>query len=256
MNTIHLHGALALYGGPYTMDVSDAREAIKALSVQLDGFETMVARGVWRVTHTRRGKDLDLDDGLIGLKISNGEIHFRPAMSGSANGQKGKGVMKAVAGIALVGLAVITAGAAAPLLAGQLTAAGTAMGAGAGVLGAVGITYGTLATFGVMMAFGGLALGLAASPSARDPNDGEAEKNSFLFNGPINVSEQGHPIPLIYGHIRVGSIAVSSDLLVNEVSVYSGGTYEWTPNDPYWPGSGEVVDNVLGPGVTQRQEAY
>lgn len=68
---------------------------------------------------------------------------------------------------------------------------------------------------------GGLALlAVAASvfaltslpPDADDPNDRRADENSFLFDGPVNVIEQGHPIPLVYGQMKTGSIVASAGL--------------------------------------------
>lgn len=43
------------------------------------------------------------------------------------------------------------------------------------------------------------------------------QKPSFAYNGPVNTSEQGLSIPLVYGQMRVGSIIVSAGIVSEEV---------------------------------------
>jgi predicted phage tail protein len=40
---------------------------------------------------------------------------------------------------------------------------------------------------------------------------------SFVFNGPVNVQEQGGPMPLVYGRFRTGSVVGSAGLAVEQL---------------------------------------
>ncbi len=44
------------------------------------------------------------------------------------------------------------------------------------------------------------------NPFANNP---VAQRPSFLFNGSTNTSEQGSPVPLVYGQMRTGSVLIS-----------------------------------------------
>jgi len=77
---------------------------------------------------------------------------------------------------------------------------------GGGILGGI---VGHLAT---ALLFTGIAYAL--SPHARGGSTGEyapqAENPSYLFNGAVNVSEQGGPVPIVYGRTRCSSVVISS----------------------------------------------
>jgi predicted phage tail protein len=45
------------------------------------------------------------------------------------------------------------------------------------------------------------------------------ERPSFIFDGPVNTINQGGPVPLVYGHVIVGSTLVSSSLEVTDTNV-------------------------------------
>lgn len=38
------------------------------------------------------------------------------------------------------------------------------------------------------------------------------QRTSFLFNGPTSTSQQGLPIPVVYGRILIGSQVISSGI--------------------------------------------
>ena len=43
------------------------------------------------------------------------------------------------------------------------------------------------------------------------------DKTSYYFDGPVNTTRQGVPVPLIYGRCLVGSIAISADLSIDQL---------------------------------------
>jgi len=62
----------------------------------------------------------------------------------------------------------------------------------------------------VAYALGSVASMLAPKPDTAGGSQRADQKPSFIFNGPINVSKQGYPVPLVYGTCLVGSIVMSS----------------------------------------------
>jgi len=75
----------------------------------------------------------------------------------------------------------------------------------------------------------------ALSPTP-DMSGGSArsdERPSFLFNGPVNVVEQGYPVPLVYGTHMTGSIIISAGVEVEDIP------YEAEQEDPPANGGGD-----------------
>lgn len=214
MNTIHLHGALGEeFGDTHKLAVSTCQEAMKALCVLYDGFEERVIAGEFKVIRRNPKNDanVSLDEMTLTLGMNNCELHVIPVPVGSKKG----GVGKVILGIALVGAAIITGG-------GALALGGAVAGF---VGGTASFTFAVgLAFLGGAMILGGMAQMMMPSPEGPNPNDSEDENASFLFNGVVNVQEQGHPVPLPYGLTRVGSVVASSGLAVEQIGVYQGGS--------------------------------
>ncbi len=99
-----------------------------------------------------------------------------------------------------------------------------------------GAATGTAIIVGSVVA--GLVLGaVIGAPRIADYGTrGEPEqKTSHLFDRPINVTEQGGPVPLVYGRFRVGSTIVSAGIGVEDMSYYPS---EQEPNEFIGPGLG------------------
>lgn len=87
--------------------------------------------------------------------------------------------------------------------------------AGFGLVGTgatfMGIGLGNVAMLGVGLALAGVSQLMA--PSFKSPGVPQSERlESFMFHGPVNVMEQGHPVPLVIGRFRTGSVVVSAGL--------------------------------------------
>lgn len=75
----------------------------------------------------------------------------------------------------------------------------------------LGVTLALIAVSTVVM----LSMMRAPKPGERE----EATKvESHVFDGPENVIEQGHPMPLIYGEVRTGSVVVSSSIMTADTA--------------------------------------
>jgi predicted phage tail protein len=218
MKTLVLHGALGeRFGREFSLAVETPAEALRALLVQLGGFRAALEAGEYRVLRGPLDGGLALEADQLALAFGRArELHLVPMPAGS----KGRGIGKIVLGVALVAAAfAVTGGAlATPLI--------------SGVEAFASITYANVALFGVGLALSGLAQALSLLPSADVRNRGRPdERPSFLFNnGPMNVIEQGHPVPLVYGRFFVGSVVVSSGIDVAE----------WQAEDPAVPPSGKT----------------
>lgn len=97
-------------------------------------------------------------------------------------------------------------------------------------------------------------------PKAPKPGDREeaSKATSFVFDGPENVIEQGHAVPLVYGEVRTGSVVVSSGISTAEIATTNnppGGKTGWASGDP--PAEGESGGSGLvgvTPGVDSTVE--
>jgi predicted phage tail protein len=157
-------------------------------------------------------------------------------MVGAAASGTGSG--KVILGVAIIGLAIALA----PVTGGTSLAA-----AMAGGISFMGITYGTIALFGAMLAFGGLAMMFAPSPKAATGAQAAKDENSFVVNGPQNTMLQGVCVPLVYGENITGSVVVSSDLTVAQLIV-AGSSYvagdAWSSMFGAWPAASNSLADV------------
>jgi predicted phage tail protein len=218
MTAIILHGAAALQFGPrFDLDVRSPAEAFHALCRMKKGFKEFVAGADWRVikgptkSAIREDRDCTEEDLAFGFG-RHAEMHVVPVMGGAG---KGKGIGKIVAGVAIIALSIVTAGGAAGLFAGV----GAAAAAGAGALG---ISASSIALAGVSILLGGVSQLLAGNPKAAKVQDVEdsTQRQSSLFNGPINTGELGSTIPVVYSDDRgclVGTCVLSAGMTTEQV---------------------------------------
>jgi predicted phage tail protein len=202
---VYLHGAPGrTFGRHFRLDVSSPAEAVRALIMLRPGLRTRLREGWWRVIvgspHISNAVPVD----YILMTMGNQPLHIVPATR-PAGGDVGEIVVGTVLVAAAVALVVF-----APYVAAALGAASATI-VGAGV--SVGLT-------GVSMVAGGIAGLLTSPPTARTPtaNAAPADQPSFLFNGVTNNSQQGSPVPLVFGTHLVGSIVVAAGLNSEDIA--------------------------------------
>jgi predicted phage tail protein len=211
MNTIVLHGPLEKFGGPFSLAVTTAAEAVHALCSLLPGFSEEIRKGSWRVVRGKPGARgaRDLGEGELRMRLG-GEMHLMVPPSGS--GGKNGGTVKTVVGVVLLVAAIYFSGGTAAGMAGQVAASSSFAGLG------VGMTYGTVALLGLTMALQGVSLML--SPQAKaSSNAAQDTAQSYLFNGQINSPDQGGPVPLAFGRCRTGSVIISLAVETQDIPV-------------------------------------
>lgn len=191
MVNVHLHGSLKQkFGELYQLDIIDAAEAIRALSVQLSGFETAIRDGSW---HVVRGNS-SLDESSLNIKFgSESELHIMPAIAGS-----GSGTGKTILGAALIGASFFVPA--------------------AGVAGIAALSGGAVAVAGASLVLSGISTSLATQNTADyESQVSPDERASFLFDGPVNRAAQGIAVPIIIGEVKTGSVVVSAGLSTEQL---------------------------------------
>lgn len=210
IKAIYLHGAAGrLFGERFDLQVETPRDAIRALISRVKGLKEFMAKGNWRMIRGRR--EIDTDELWMTFGKAN-EFHLVPVPRGAKQG----GVGKIIAGVVIIVAAV----AAAAFTGGGSLAAGISA---AGGLFGTGVSFASVAIFGTSLILAGTAQLLAGSPSSLGSaaqREDPGSRPSFLFNGPVNVVQDGEPLPLVYGkRVRVGSVVASAGIFDEQIEV-------------------------------------
>lgn len=185
MTTIRLHGQLRQFGRSFRLAVNSPAEAIKALCVQIPGFERFLSNA------KSRGLEFAIfrDKRNIGEKElsynGSGDIRIAPVLVGSKRG----GVLQTIVGAILIVAGVILS--ATPF--------------GAPLIGA-----------GIGLVAGGVIQML--SPQAGGLKTSAAPENtpSYAFGSAKNTTASGNPVPLCYGKRRVGGAIISAAIYAED----------------------------------------
>lgn len=198
MTTVLLYGDLRQqFGKRWLLDVANPAEAIRALCSQARGFRKYL------IDNSQPGYHVLVDDHAIDspehLAIGGARtIKIIPAVQGGKNA-----IWTIIIGIALVAFSYGLGGVFAP-----------------GSLGAMAVS--AVGSIGVSLILGGVAQLLFAPPKQANIADDSGTPN-YAFTGPVNTSAQGHPVPICYGRLRVGSAVISASFHTSAYADGSGG---------------------------------
>ncbi|MEO8640974.1 tail assembly protein [Pseudomonas sp.] len=182
MTTILLSGSLAQkFGRKFDrlLETGTTKEAFSALKHTVEGFEDFIresARKGLRYAIFRNRENVTED----GFALSGTtEIRIVPIVSGSKRG----GLLQTVVGVALIVVGALTS-----------WAGGAA-----------------LVSVGIGMVAGGVIQMLSPTPKSPSQQEQASTENkpSYLFNGAFNSTQQGLPVPVVYGEMLVGSSVVA-----------------------------------------------
>lgn len=185
LRTIRLYGSLgARFGRCHRLVVANAAEAVRALGVLLPGFlqELSASKGRGLTYAVFVGKR-NIGQDELHIPPGRDEIRIAPILRGS----KRAGLFQTILGAALV------------------------------VVGAVISVYGgglgtPIMQFGAAMMFGGVVQMLSPQQNGLSAKDRPDNGASYNFNGPVNTTAQGNPVPLLYGRMIVGSAVISAGI--------------------------------------------
>lgn len=184
LKTIKLYGILAKkFGKEFHLAVDNTREAMRALCVQVQGFEHFMLHA----------HEQGLEFAVFQDKQNISETELD--MSTSAK------VIKVVPKVKGAGGAVQTIIGAVLVVVGVLVTVGTLGGGaalGAGLIGA-----------GVGMMVGGIAMMLMPKIESQDQNQ-DGNKANKGFGGAVTTVAQGNPVPVLYGQREVGGFIASA----------------------------------------------
>lgn len=211
---IYLHGSLAeKFVSKLSVEVSSVAEAIRAIEANFNGFYAYILNNCTEGLHIKVG-DVYRDTTTLLDPLTAEDIHIIPAISGS--GKVGTIIVAAF-------LIWATWGAAAAAAPGASAAAGSTY-AGSLAYGA-GMSASTAAIvgqFGVGLLMSGISQLLFAPPKAEVQEAAENTPNTY-FNGAVNTIAQGHPVPVGYGELIVGSAVISAGISVDSGNM----SYSW-----------------------------
>ena len=183
LRTVRLYGVLAKkFGRQFKFDVNSPKEAVAALRATVPGFEAHLLEHSEPGYHVFTGKENIGVDQLH--HPTNQDIRIVPAITGAKEG----GVLQTILGIVLV------------------------------VVG-VWFMQPNITALGVSLIVGGVAQMLFAPPKPKQASERENPNNrpSYSFDGAVNTSQQGNPVPVGYGRLIVGSQVISAGMYVSSI---------------------------------------
>lgn len=183
LKTIKLYGILGKkFGKQFKLDVANTREAMRALSAQVPGFEKFMLHAheqgltfaVYQDKHNISEQEIDMSTDASVIKIV-------PKVIGAG----GNGIVQTI-----IGAILIVAGAVAMYF-GQPW--------GANLIGA-----------GIGMMIGGVAQMLMPKIDNTQDSNQDGNKANMGFGGAVTTVAQGNPVPVLRGRREVGGFIVSA----------------------------------------------
>lgn len=182
LKKIRLYGILAKkFGKEFRLDVENTREAMRALCVQVPGFEHFMLHAHEQGLEFAVFQDKqNISETEIDMSTSAKVIKIVPKVKGAG------GAVQTIIGAVLVvvGAVMVFTGVGAPL--------------GAALIGA-----------GVGMMVGGIAMMLMPKIENQDQNQ-DGNKANKGFGGAVTTVAQGNPVPVLYGQREVGGFIASA----------------------------------------------
>lgn len=202
LKTIKLYGILAKkFGKEFHLAVESTREAVKALSIQVPGFEQfMLTAHEQGLAFAVFQDDENISEDQIDFETGAKVIKIVPKVIGAG----GNGVLQTILGVVLIVVGVF------------YDWSGTTSMYGAAMVGA-----------GIGMVVGGVAQMLMPKADAQDQNQ-DGNRANKGFGGAATTIAQGNPIPILYGQREVGGFIVNAgqfavDTFSSADAGYTGG---------------------------------
>ncbi|MDO5650578.1 MAG: tail assembly protein [Moraxella sp.] len=190
MKTIILHGILAKrFGRYFKLDVKTAKEATHAIACQIPAFKRFMLdserMGLKFAVFVgkKRTQATNISERELDHITTTNTIHIMPRLIGS--GGKVMGWLQVIAGVAMVAVGAFTVNPA-------------------------------LIAAGVGMALGGVASLLMPTPNTDYNQAEDGNRPSKGFGGAVTTTEQGNPVPVLYGERLVGGFFASGGMYVED----------------------------------------
>lgn len=229
---VRLEGELGeKFGEVWNLNVQTPHEAIRAIECQTKGFRKHI------VDNAEKGIGYEVLIGDQGIKQEEELLYPAPMRDDFTiipiiQGAKSRGFGMILFGIAMMipgiremtlAMAPTTGPATATTASGWVVGGGTTTTAGmtmSQAFGSLGTWQSLGMTMGASLVFGGASLLLAPSIDG----SGGDEEQSYLFDGAINSTKQGTPVPILYGRLIVGGAVISASIKSNQETAGITGT--------------------------------
>ncbi|WLF83809.1 tail assembly protein [Moraxella sp. ZY210820] len=182
MKTIKLYGILAKkFGKEFKLAVDSTKEAMRALCVQVQGFEQfMLNAHLQGLRFAVYHDDVNIGENELDMAHSSKVIKVVPVVEGAGGDN---GLMQTILGAVLI------------------------------VVGIVGNIYGGWGTpfiqAGIGLMVGGIAQMMMPKVDTQDQNQ-DGNKANKGFGGAVTTVAQGNPVPILYGEREVGGFIASA----------------------------------------------
>lgn len=222
MKTVKLYGHLGKqFGKIHKYDVRTPAEAIRALRANYKDFDKAILNEKYAGYKVIVGNENRSATEQLYYPADD-TIKIVPIVLGAGGGGGNWGMI--ALGVVLIAAAIIT-------FQYEFIPAGAAVAGGTGTaaVAAEGATislaaYSSVAAYaaqaalvvGASLVMSGIS-NLLYSPTTPAARDAENQITSTYFNGAVNLTTQGNPVPLAYGQLRVGSQVISAGLLTYKV---------------------------------------
>lgn len=185
LKTIKLYGILAKkFGKEFRLDVENTREAMRALSVQVPGFEHFMLHAHEQGLEFAVFQDKqNISETELDMSTSAKVIKVVPRVKGAG------GAVQTILGAVMIAAAFITGGTS---------------------IAAWGALQGALFGAGVGMMVGGVAQMLMPKVDTTQDQNEDGNKANKGFGGAVTTVAQGNPVPVLYGQREVGGFIASA----------------------------------------------
>ncbi len=193
MQKVKLIGNISKFGENWETNCNNIRDIFKLIECQTPGFRQHLigAANAGVGYEIRRGQEFLENEEELFLSLNDEDIIITEVPAGAKSA--GAKILAAIAIVVVIGL---TGG-----------AGGFFANIGAAFTGGVTGAAGFATTMGAMLAVN-LAMGGISQLLAPGPETDKKQNEGYLFNGPVNTVQQGMPIPVCYGELRIGGAPV------------------------------------------------
>lgn len=207
MTTVYLYGHLGRkFGHRWRLDVQTPAEALRAIMANQPAFRAHLLQ------HSQPGYQVCVGPDPLAhvdaLQYPSGRqaIKIVPVVAGAGKDP----LIGVLVGVVLVAAAIVSfQWYAVPM---GLTVAG-------GGLSLAGSFVMSVGFIGASLALGGISQLLAGTPGGQEISERPENKPSFFFSGAVNTTAQGHPVPVGYGRMRVGSAVISAGIATEDLAL-------------------------------------
>ncbi len=182
VQTIHLHGFMGKkYGKTVKLAGENMYQIMSGLVSRFGPqFKEDVRANNWHICEGKVAAGNDLNEEEVKhKKLNKKTLHLVPVVEGASS------ALRIIIGIVLI------------------------------VVGAY-FGQGWAVQMGIAMVLGGV-VEMLTKPKNQSPTQSQDQRGSSIYNGAVNVTTQGGPIPLIYGRVqRASSVVISTDFSSDE----------------------------------------